>query len=67
MQRDIKNIPVKFGPVSFMNNREIAILRKMDRKGCFSAQMAGIALWAQLLPGEWSLEYTFQVWFGSVH
>ena len=39
----------------------------MGRKGCLSAQMAGIALWAHLMPGEWSLEYTCQVWFGSVY
>ena len=32
----------------------------MGRKG-------RIALWAQLIPGEWSLEYTCQVWFGSVY
>ena len=39
----------------------------MGRKGRFSAQMARISLWAQLMPGEWSLEYTCQVWFGSVY
>ena len=38
----------------------------MDRKGRFLAQRAAIALWAQLMPGEWSLEYTCQVWFGLV-
>ena len=39
----------------------------MGQKGRFSAQRAGIALWAQLMLGEWSLDYTSQVWFGSVY
>ena len=39
----------------------------MGRKGRFSSRRAGISLWAQLMPGEWSLEYTCQVWFGSVN
>ena len=39
----------------------------MSRKGRFLTQRAGIALWAQFMPGEWSLEYTCQVWFGSVY